>query len=67
MFNEYADSLKGINADSTIVNKVHAIIMFFEVNGLEIENDLAFEFVKFHKAIQSPNIFGKSYFFMNSI
>ena len=41
---EYADSLKGINADNTIINKVHAVILFFSANGMEIENDLLFDY-----------------------
>ena len=43
---EYADSLKGINADNTIINKVHAVILFFSANGMEIENDLVFDYSK---------------------
>ncbi len=46
ILNEYADSLKGINVDTTIVNKVKSVITFFEANDIQIENDLVFDAIE---------------------
>jgi len=44
LLDSYADSLKGINAESTIVSKVCAVINFFSVNNLKVESDLVFDY-----------------------
>ncbi len=44
LLDSYADSLKGINAESTIINKVRAVIYFFEENNIKIESDLMIDY-----------------------
>ncbi len=46
LLDSYADSLKGINAESTILNKVCAVIYFFSVNHIKIESDLVFDVIE---------------------
>ncbi|MBC8501889.1 MAG: hypothetical protein H8D35_02030 [Nitrosopumilus sp.] len=43
MINTHADSLKGINVDKTIANKVESVIIFFSTNDIKIQNDLVFD------------------------
>ena len=44
LLDSYADSLIGINVESTILNKVVAVIYFFETNNIKLESDLVFDY-----------------------
>lgn len=46
LLDSYADSLIGINVESTILNKVVAVIYFFETNHIKLESDLVYEYDK---------------------